>query len=65
MPLMNIPALLILCILCATLPSCSQSDVAARQGSITSAQDDVLANRATRLKARDDRMWAARSVWMQ
>jgi len=62
---MRIITILILGLTAATFTACSQTDVAARQQAISSAQGNVLANRATRLQARDERMWAARDVWMQ
>ncbi|MEI8312329.1 MAG: hypothetical protein WCH98_16370 [Verrucomicrobiota bacterium] len=61
----KILSILFLGLTAATLTSCSQADVAARQQAISSAQGNVLSNRATRLQARDERMWAARDVWMQ
>lgn len=58
-------SLLLLVLSVAPFNACSQSGVAARQNAITSVQSGVLANRATRIQARDDRMNASREVWMQ
>lgn len=58
-------ALLLLVLAVAPFTACSQSGVAARQNSINSVQSGVLANRSTRIQARDDRMNASREVWMQ
>ena len=62
---MKILSLLLLTFTAATFTACSQSGVAARQQAISSAQGNVLSNRATRIQARDDRMNASRAVWMQ
>lgn len=58
-------ALLLLVLSVSAFTACSQSGVAARQNSINSVQSEVLANRSTRIQARDDRMNASREVWMQ
>jgi hypothetical protein len=62
---MKLHIFLLLGLIAATFTACSQSGVAARQQAISSAQGSVLSNRATRIQARDQRMWAARDVWMQ
>lgn len=58
-------ALLVLILSVAPFTACSQSGVASRQQAINSAQSGVLNNRSTRIQARDERMNAAREVWMQ
>lgn len=58
-------ALLLLVLSVAPFTACSQSDVAARQQSLNSAQSGILENRSTRIQARDERMNASREVWMQ
>jgi len=60
---MKPPAILLLLVLSAAFPSCSNSNVVARQQAINSAQSNVLNNRSARIQSRDERMWAAREVW--
>jgi len=48
-----------------SLTSCSNSAVQARQDAISGTSSRIQENRATRIKARDERMWAARDVWFQ